>query len=139
MTTAAQQALRRIMELHSNTTRFALACNISTKIIEPIQSRCAILRFSRLSNEQVVERVMQVMSAEKAGYTEVLYSYSMPYTVLIQHTIHCSHAPYTIHILYLYTIHHTHTILMHHTYCTHTPYTIHIYSYTIHTVRMHHT
>ena len=42
----------RTMEVYSHTTRFALACNISTKIIEPIQSRCAILRFSRLSEEE---------------------------------------------------------------------------------------
>lgn len=32
MTSQAQQALRRIMEIYSNTTRFALACNLSTKV-----------------------------------------------------------------------------------------------------------
>jgi replication factor C subunit 2/4 len=53
MTKGAQQALRRTMEVYSATTRFALACNNSTKIIEPIQSRAAILRYTKLSNEEV--------------------------------------------------------------------------------------
>jgi replication factor C subunit 2/4 len=68
MTTAAQQALRRTMEIYSNTTRFALACNVSTKIIEPIQSRAAILRYSKLSDEQILTRLRQVCEAEKVSY-----------------------------------------------------------------------
>lgn len=70
MTAAAQQALRRTMEIYSNTTRFCLACNISTKIIEAIQSRAAILRYSRLSNEEVLECVLRVCQAEKIAYKD---------------------------------------------------------------------
>ena len=44
----------------SNTTRFALAANSSEKIIEPIQSRCAMLRYSRLSNAQVLAKLLDV-------------------------------------------------------------------------------
>ncbi|KAI5443266.1 Subunit of heteropentameric Replication factor C (RF-C) [Lathyrus oleraceus] len=65
MTSGAQQALRRTMEIYSNSTRFALACNTSSKIIEPIQSRCAIVRFSRLSDQEILGRLMVVVQAEK--------------------------------------------------------------------------
>ena len=65
MTTGAHQALRRTMEIYSNTTRFALACNQSSKIIEPIQSRCAIVRFSRLTDAELLERLITVCQAEK--------------------------------------------------------------------------
>ncbi|TMW61566.1 hypothetical protein Poli38472_012757 [Pythium oligandrum] len=70
MTAAAQQALRRTMEIFSSTTRFALACNNSTKIIEPIQSRCAILRFTRLKDEMILDRLLNVCQAEKVGYKD---------------------------------------------------------------------
>lgn len=70
MTPGAQQALRRTMEIYSTTTRFAFACNQSNKIIEPIQSRCAILRYGRLTDAQVVKRLMQICEAEKVEHSE---------------------------------------------------------------------
>jgi DNA polymerase III delta prime subunit len=64
MTTGAQQALRRTMEIYSNTTRFALACNMSNKIIEPIQSRCAILRYAKLRDSEVLKRLLEICKLE---------------------------------------------------------------------------
>jgi replication factor C subunit 2/4 len=64
MTQSAQQALRVIMSDFSNTTRFALACNDSTKIIEPLQSRCTILRYGKIKPEEMEERLNVVISLE---------------------------------------------------------------------------
>ena len=64
MTESAQQALRMTMSDASNTTRFALACNDSSKIIEPIQSRCAVIRFTKLSDEEIYERVITICRQE---------------------------------------------------------------------------
>uniref|UniRef100_U5EV45 Replication factor C subunit 2 n=1 Tax=Corethrella appendiculata TaxID=1370023 RepID=U5EV45_9DIPT len=70
MTEGAQQALRRTMEIYSNTTRFALACNTSEKIIEPIQSRCALLRFTKLSDAQILAKLIEVSHKENLSYEE---------------------------------------------------------------------
>lgn len=70
MTPAAQQALRRTMEIYSNTTRFAFACNQSSKIIEPLQSRCAILRYSRLTDQQILKRLLEIIELEKIEYSD---------------------------------------------------------------------
>lgn len=70
MTPQAQQALRRTMELFSATTRFAFACNTSSKIIEPIQSRCAVVRFTRLTSDDVLSRVKIVVDKEQVKYTQ---------------------------------------------------------------------
>ncbi|AET38490.1 replication factor C subunit 4 Ecym_2792 [Eremothecium cymbalariae DBVPG len=69
MTSGAQQALRRTMEIYSSSTRFAFACNQSNKIIEPLQSRCAILRYSKLSDEQVLKRLLEIIKLEDVKYT----------------------------------------------------------------------
>lgn len=52
------------MEIYSKTTRFALACNASDKIIEPIQSRCAVLRYSKLTDSQILARLQEVVEKE---------------------------------------------------------------------------
>ncbi len=57
LTKEAQQALRRTMENYTNTCRFILSCNYSSKIIDPIQSRCAVFRFKNLNKEDVFEIV----------------------------------------------------------------------------------
>ena len=64
MTGPAQTALRRIMETGSRTSRFILICNQSSKIIEPIQSRCAIFRFSRLNRQAMKDHLCMLAKKE---------------------------------------------------------------------------
>lgn len=68
MTVGAQQALRRTMEIYSNTTRFVFACNQSNKIIEPLQSRCSILKFNRLQDKDILKRLLYIIEEENVKY-----------------------------------------------------------------------
>ena len=68
MTNDAQTALRRIMEESHNAARFILTANYSSNIIEPIQSRCAVFRFSRLSEEDVVNYLESICKKESVRY-----------------------------------------------------------------------
>jgi replication factor C small subunit len=70
LTKEAQQALRRTMENYTNTCRFILSCNYSSKIIEPIQSRCAVFRFKPLAEEEIVEIIDMIASREKLTIDE---------------------------------------------------------------------
>lgn len=65
LTNDAQNALRRTMELYVNATRFILSANYSSKIIEPIQSRCSVFRFRPLSETEVKEMLERVAHGEK--------------------------------------------------------------------------
>jgi replication factor C small subunit len=68
-TSDAQTALRRVMEESSKICRFILIANYSSNIIEPIQSRCAIFRFSNLAEPEVVEYLESICKKENVAFT----------------------------------------------------------------------
>jgi len=70
LTTDAQAALRRTMESYAQTCRFILSCNYSSKIIDPIQSRCAIYRFKPLSPDAVREEICRIAGCENLTVSE---------------------------------------------------------------------
>jgi len=70
MTSEAQTALRRIMEMTARNTRFILICNYLSRIISPIQSRCAVFRFKRLPKEEVLEFLAKICKNEGIKFTK---------------------------------------------------------------------
>jgi replication factor C small subunit len=64
LTKDAQHALRRTMENYTQTTRFILSCNYSSKIIDPIQSRCAVFRFQPLPKEEILGMIDKIATGE---------------------------------------------------------------------------
>jgi replication factor C small subunit len=77
LTPEAQQALRRTMENYSTTCRFILSCNYSSKIIDPIQSRCAIFRFKLLEKKDIEKVILKIAETENLSINqeavEILY------------------------------------------------------------------
>jgi len=70
LTSEAQAALRRTMERYSGICRFILSCNYSSKIIDPIQSRCAVFRFSPLTADDVKKYIKYIALEEKVRIDE---------------------------------------------------------------------
>jgi replication factor C small subunit len=80
MTGDAQTALRRIIEDSAKSTRFMLICNYLSQIIEPIQSRCVIFRFTNLPEEDVVSHLETICKQEKVKYDEKALSLIYEFT-----------------------------------------------------------
>jgi len=80
MTSDAQTALRRIIEDTAKYCRFILIANNVSKIIEPLQSRCAIFKFTRISEDEVVSYLEEICKKEKVKFDQkglkTIYSYS---------------------------------------------------------------
>ncbi|ELY50304.1 replication factor C small subunit [Natronorubrum bangense] len=70
LTSDAQSALRRTMEQFSNNTRFILSCNYSSQIIDPIQSRCAVFRFTELSADALEAQIREIAAIEGIDVTD---------------------------------------------------------------------
>ncbi|HHN81531.1 MAG TPA: replication factor C small subunit [Methanomicrobia archaeon] len=70
LTPDAQNALRRTMEIYTSTCRFILSCNYSSKIIAPIQSRCAIFRFGPLDEDAIEEKLRRIIDNEDLTITK---------------------------------------------------------------------
>lgn len=70
LTADAQAALRRTMEMFSRSCRFILSCNYVSRIIEPIQSRCAVFRFKAVPKEAMKKRLLEICKKEGVKITE---------------------------------------------------------------------
>ena len=70
MTSEAQTALRAMIEKGSEITRFILICNYLSQIIEPIQSRCVVFRFTRLPEADVIDYLRMICENEKVKFEE---------------------------------------------------------------------
>jgi DNA polymerase III delta prime subunit len=69
MTEAAQMALRRIMEEYSHNCKFIITCNNYVRIIDAIVSRCVHLRFTQLSNEDLLKLAEKAAKHLKLKYS----------------------------------------------------------------------
>lgn len=80
LTSEAQSALRRTMELYSRNCRFVFSANYPGKIIDPIQSRCAVFQFSPLHDADIQKCVENIVKAEELNITREAVDYIIRYS-----------------------------------------------------------
>lgn len=99
ITVGSQQALRRIIENYSKSTRFIFICNELNKIIEPIQSRCTMLEFKEINNLDLTKMLQGICLNENINYTksglelisQISYGDMRQAIGNLQNTYYCSH------------------------------------------------
>jgi replication factor C small subunit len=68
LTIQAQASLRNVIETYSRTTRFIMTCNFVERIIDPLQSRCQVLKIIPPSKKEVAVHLAKVMATEAISY-----------------------------------------------------------------------
>ena len=68
LTIQAQASLRNIIETYSRTTRFILTCNYLERIIDPLQSRCQVLKITPPSKKEVAQHISTILDQENINY-----------------------------------------------------------------------
>lgn len=83
LTSDAQTALRRTMELYSSSTRFCLCCNYVSRIIEPLVSRCAKFRFKPIPDIEGLSRLEEIVKKEDIQFDQTSLSSSSSKSLLL--------------------------------------------------------
>tara|TARA_R110000772_G_scaffold35427_5_gene85392 strand:+ start:270 stop:1184 length:915 start_codon:yes stop_codon:yes gene_type:complete len=68
ITIQGQAALRNVIETYSRTTRFILTCNFVERIIDPLQSRCQVLKIVPPSKADIAKHVANIIEQENVEY-----------------------------------------------------------------------